>query len=249
MKGIILAGGTGSRLRPLTKVTNKHLLPVGRYPMIYWPLNSLFQCGLREIMIVSGLEHLDAIVRTLGSGADFDAHFTYRVQDRAGGIAEALGLCRQFANGGSMMVVLGDNIFLGDLAPLVEDFEAGGRVLLSESETPERFGVAELGEEGMVTRIVEKPSEPPSNWVVTGCYLYDARVFDIIEGLEPSERGELEITDVNNAYIERGEMEFRKIDFPWTDAGTFESLQRANDLAGRGKLEYVPEPDGGGSAA
>lgn len=231
MKGVILAGGTGSRLRPLTKVTNKHLLPVGRYPMIYWPLNNLFQCGIRDVMIVSGVEHLGSIVQTLGSGADFDARFTYRVQDRAGGIAEALGLCRQFANGEAIMVLLGDNIFLGDLSPYAADFESGGRVLLYESDTPERFGVAEVNGDGTVRRIVEKPADPPSDWVVTGCYMYDTRVFDIIGGLEPSDRGELEITDVNNAYIEWGEMGFRRIPFEWTDAGTFPSLQRANRLA------------------
>lgn len=248
MKGIILAGGTGSRLRPLTKVTNKHLLPVGRYPMIYWPLNSLFQCSIRDVMIVSGIEHLGAIVQTLGSGSDFGANFTYRVQDEAGGIAQALGLCRQFANGGSVMVLLGDNVFLGDLSPYVDDFDRGARVLLSESDTPERFGVAELGENGKVVRIVEKPSVPPSRWVVTGCYLYDSRVFDVIDTLEPSGRGELEITDVNNTYIERDEMTFRKVPFTWTDAGTFASLQRATQLADGYSLDSIDgdaQPCGG----
>lgn len=231
MKGIILAGGTGSRLRPLTKVTNKHLLPVGRYPMIFWPLNSLFQCGVRDIMIVSGVEHLGSVVAVLGSGREFKASFTYRTQDEAGGIAQALGMCRQFAAGENVMVVLGDNVFLGDLSPHVNGFESGARVLLSESETPERFGVAELAEGGQVVRIVEKPAEPPSRWVVTGCYLYDSRVFDIIDGLGPSARGELEITDVNNRYVEWGEMDARKLPFPWTDAGTFHSLQQANMIA------------------
>lgn len=239
MKGIILAGGTGSRLRPLTKVTNKHMLPVGRYPMIYWPLNSLFQCGIRDIMIITGVEHLDSIVRTLGSGAEFGASFTYRVQDRAGGIAEALGLCRGFAGDEPIMVLLGDNIFLGDLGPHAHGFQSGGRVLLYESDTPERFGVAEVNDDGSVSRILEKPSEPPSNWIVTGCYLYDSRVFETIEDLEPSARGELEITDVNNRYIEWGEMDCRRIDFEWTDAGTFPSLQAANRLAGGRQLSQV----------
>jgi len=231
MKGIILAGGTGSRLYPLTKVTNKHMLPVGRYPMIYWPLNNLLQCGIRDIMIVSGTEHLGSIVQTLGSGRDFGAEFTYRVQDEAGGIAQALGLCRHFAHGETMMVMLGDNVFFGDLSDYIKDFKSGGRVLLSESRHPEGYGVAQLDEKGQVERIVESPVDPPSNLVVTGCYLYDSRVFEIIEGLTPSERDELEITDVNNTYIGRGEMDFRRIPFEWTDAGTFATLREANRLA------------------
>jgi len=239
MKGVILAGGTGSRLHPLTKVTNKHLLPVGRYPMIFWPLNNLFQCGIQEIMIVTGVEHLDSIVKVLGSGKDFGAEFTYRVQDEAGGIAQALGLSRQFANSENMLVLLGDNIFLGNIAPMLEGFKSGARVLLRESATPERFGVAELGEDGKVVKIHEKPSNPPSNLVVTGCYLYDWRVFDIIHTLEPSGRGELEITDVNNAYIEHAEMTFHKVPFPWTDAGTFVSLQQANQFADGYNLDCI----------
>jgi len=238
MKGIILAGGTGSRLWPLTKVTNKHMLPVGRYPMIYWPLNNLFQCGIRDIMIVTGVEHLDSIVRTLGSGREFGARFTYRVQDEAGGIAEALGLCRDFAGDENVVVLLGDNIFFGDMSPYVTDFEGGARVLLKESEVPERFGVADLAQDGTVNAIVEKPEQPPSSWIVTGCYLYDPRVFHIIDTLEPSDRGELEITDVNNRYIEWGEMTFSKVPFDWTDAGTFESLQRANTLARGRRFQY-----------
>jgi len=241
MKGVILAGGTGSRLRPLTKVTNKHMLPVGRYPMIYWPLNSLFQCGIRRIMIVSGVEHLGAIVQTLGSGRGFGAEFTYRVQDEAGGIAEALGLCKGFAGDEPVVVLLGDNVFLGDMAPYVEGFDGGARVLLSESETPERFGVAQLGKGEEVLKILEKPPVPPSPWVVTGCYVYDSRVFGIIDALRPSGRGELEITDVNNAYIEWGEMSSRRISFPWTDAGTFPSLQQANRLAEGRTLEHIDE--------
>jgi len=240
MKGIILAGGTGSRLRPLTKVTNKHLLPVGRYPMIYWPLNSLLECGIRDIMIVSGVEHLGAIVQNLGSGAEFGAELTYRVQDEAGGIAQALGLCRQFAAGEGVMVLLGDNIFCGSLSPYVEGFASGARILLSESETPERFGVAEWDDQGRVVRIIEKPTDPPSAWVVTGCYLYDADVFDFIDTLTPSARGELEITDVNNAYIDRGAMEFRKVPFAWTDAGTFASLLRANQLVAEWGCDRAP---------
>jgi glucose-1-phosphate thymidylyltransferase len=239
MKGILLAGGTGSRLRPLTKVTNKHLLPVGRYPMIYWPLNSLMQCGIRDIMVVSGVEHLGSIVQTLGSGADLGVRFTYRVQDEAGGIAQALGLCREFAGTGPIMVVLGDNVFFGDLAPYVSDFERGARLLLCESETPERFGVVGFDDAGHIRQIVEKPSQPPSRCVVTGCYLYDNRVFDIIAMLKPSARGELEITDVNNRYVEWGEMTFQELPFAWTDAGTFRSLQQAGRLADGWRLGCI----------
>jgi glucose-1-phosphate thymidylyltransferase len=228
-KGVILAGGTGSRLYPLTKVTNKHLLPVGRYPMIYWPLNSLIQCDIRNIMVISGIEHMDSIVRVLGSGRDFGVNFTYRVQDEAGGIAQALGLCEEWVGADSMMVILGDNVFLGDLADRVAGFERGARILLSPHPAPERFGVAEVEAERVI-RVVEKPEIPPSNLVVTGCYLYDSRVFEIVRGLRPSGRGELEITDVNNAYIEMGEMTFAVLDSPWTDAGTPESLAEANRL-------------------
>lgn len=237
MRGAVLAGGTGSRLRPLTRVTNKHLLPVGRYPMIYWPLSALLRCGIRQVAIVGGLEHLGAIVQHLGSGAAFGADFTYRVQETAAGIADALGLCRHFARGEPLMVVLGDNVFLGDLAPFVEDYQTGARVFLARSDAPERFGVADI-RGGELRRIVEKPSEPSGEWVVTGCYLYDSRVFDIIDGLEPSERGELEISDVNNAYVERGEMEFRRIPFQWADAGTFPSLSRANELTRDIRLDF-----------
>ena len=238
MKGIVLAGGTGSRLYPLTKVTNKHMLPVGRYPMIYWPINNLLQCGIEDIMVVTGVEHMGSIVQTLGSGSEFGVRFTYRVQDKAGGIAEALGLCREFVGDENVLVLLGDNIFLGDISPYVEGFEDGARVFLSKSEEPERFGVAELGEDGQVLRIVEKPSEPPSDWVVTGCYLYDSHVFDIIETLHPSDRGELEITDVNNSFIESGRMSFQKINCTWTDAGTMTSYHHANNLS---KTHKIPD--------
>ncbi len=240
MKGIILAGGTGSRLYPLTKITNKHLLPVGRYPMIFWPLHSLLELGIRDIMVVSGVEHLGSIVRTLGSGHDFGGEFTYRVQDEAGGIAQALGLCRQFAEGGPVVVILGDNVFCGSLQPYIEDYESGGRVLLCESETPERFGVAVLDADGGVVEILEKPAEPPSNWVVTGCYVYDSRVFEFIDRLEPSARGELEITDVNNMYAHSGMLSSRRLPFAWTDAGTFRSLLRANELVAERELDLAP---------
>ena len=237
MKGIILAGGTGSRLYPLTKVTNKHLLPVGRYPMIYWPLKSLLECGVREIMVVTGVQHLDAIVKVLGSGRDYGAELSYRVQDEAGGIAQALGLCRGFGQNENLMVLLGDNIFLGDLSPYVAGFEFGARLLLYEHEQPERFGVARLNAEGQMVEILEKPKEPPSRLVVTGCYLYDSQVFDIIAALKPSGRGELEITDVNNAYLEHSQVSCEVLPFPWTDGGTFESLAEANRLTAGRRLD------------
>ncbi len=239
MKGIILAGGSGSRLYPLTKVTNKHLLPVGSEPMIFHPIKKLLGAGIRDVLVVTGTEHMGAVVGLLGSGRDFDCRFTYRVQDEPGGIAQALGLAADFARGGRMIVVLGDNIFEDNLNPYVDAFarqEKGARILLKEVDHPERFGVAEL-KENRLAGIIEKPEAPKSSHVVTGIYMYDTAVFDIIAGLRPSARRELEITDVNNAYISRGEMEFDVLKGWWTDAGTFESLARANALVMGGDPE------------
>ena len=230
MKGIVLAGGTGSRLLPLTKVTNKHLLPVGREPMIFHPIHKLLGAGIRDILIVTGTEHMGDVVGLLGSGHEFECDFTYTVQDRAGGIAEALGLARDFARGDKICVLLGDNIFEDELGPSVERFARqgrGARVLLKEVTDPFRFGVAEIQGDRIVG-IEEKPKQPKSNFCVTGIYMYDDRVFELVRGLKPSGRGELEITDVNNAYIARGELAFDVLDGWWTDAGTFESLARAN---------------------
>ena len=232
MKGIVLAGGTGSRLMPLTKVTNKHLLPVGHEPMIFHPIKKLLRAGIRDICIVTGTEHMGDVVGLLGSGKDFDCEFTYRVQDRAGGIAEALGLARNFARGESMCVILGDNIFQDDLGLYVERFARqghGARILLKTVEDPQRFGVAELAGDRVVS-IEEKPKSPKSNMAVTGIYMYDDRVFEIARTCKPSGRGELEITDVNNAYIARGELGFDVLEGWWSDAGTFESLAHANAL-------------------
>ena len=236
MKGVILAGGTGSRLWPLTKVTNKHLLPVGQEPMIFHPIHKLLGGGIRDICIVTGTEHMGDVVGLLGSGYDFDCEFTYRVQDRAGGIAEALGLARNFARGDTVCVILGDNIFEDELGPFVAAFEQqrgregrGARILLKKVEDAQRFGVAEL-EGDRVVGIEEKPARPRSNLAVTGIYMYDEQVFDVIRTCKPSARGELEITDVNNAYIARGELGFDVLQGWWTDAGTFESLARANEL-------------------
>lgn len=233
MKGVILAGGTGSRLYPLTKVTNKHLLPVGGKPMIYHPIEKLVQAGIEEILIVTGIEHMGDVVSLLGSGSEFGCRFTYKVQDKPGGIAQALSLGENFVHGDLLAVILGDNIFQDPITGFVEDFRnqgKGAKIILKEVPDPHRFGVAELDGDRVI-RIEEKPREPKTNWIVTGIYFYDSQVFDIVRTLKPSWRGELEITDVNNRYIERGEMTWGKLSGWWTDAGTFESLRRADELA------------------
>lgn len=235
MKGIILAGGTGSRLFPLTKVTNKHLLPVGNKPMIYYPIDRLVGAGIREILIVTGVEHMGDVVGLLGSGKDFGCQFTYRVQDEAGGIAQALGLAKHFVGGDQCVVILGDNIFEDSIAADVEKFKQqkqGARILLKQVEDPHRFGVAELRGDHVVS-IEEKPKNPKSDWAVTGIYFYDAKVFEYIQTLKPSQRGELEITDVNNHYIGSGTMTFGKFSGWWSDAGTFDSLTRVNQLVSK----------------
>ncbi len=232
MKGIILAGGSGSRLYPLTKVTNKHLLPIGKVPMIFHPIRKLLEAGITEILVVTGVEHLGHVVSLLGSGAEFNCEFTYRVQDQAGGIAQALGLARQFAAGHRIVVLLGDNIFEDPLTEYVKNFavqKSGARIILKQVEDPERFGVAELDGD-RICRIEEKPAQPRSNLAVTGVYMYDSQVFEMIRTLKPSARGELEITDVNNLYIERGELAYDIFKGWWTDAGTFESWHLANEL-------------------
>ena len=234
MKGVILAGGTGSRLLPLTKVTNKHLLPVGNKPMIYYPIGQLIQAGITEILIVTGIEHMGDVVSNLGSGKDFSCKFTYKVQDKAGGIAQALSLAENFAGNDNITVILGDNIFIHDLSTAVVEYKGGAKIFLKEVEDPERFGVADVdGDE--IASIEEKPKQPKSNYCVTGIYMYDNNVFSIIKTLKPSGRGELEITDVNNDYINKGQMSFEILDGGWTDAGTFESLRRASQLAIEGE--------------
>jgi glucose-1-phosphate thymidylyltransferase len=239
MKGVILAGGTGSRLFPLTKVTNKHLLPVGKCPMIYYPLAKLKESGITEILIVTGKEHMGEVVSLLGSGTDLGLDLTFRVQDQAGGIAQALGLAENFANGEKIVVILGDNIFEDSIRDFVTEFdrqENGAKILLKEVHDPERYGVAEL-EGAKVVSIEEKPKQPKSNWSVTGIYLYDSAVFNIIKTLKPSGRGELEITDVNNAYVKMQTLTSNKFLGWWTDAGTFSSLNHANNLIKESKLD------------
>ncbi|WP_028544008.1 sugar phosphate nucleotidyltransferase [Paenibacillus taiwanensis] len=233
MKGIILAGGTGSRLYPLTKVTNKHLLPVGKYPMIFHSVNKLKQAGIQDILIVTGKEHMGDVVNLLGSGREMGVCFTYKVQDEAGGIAQALDLAEHFVGNDQIVVILGDNVFEDDISDYVSSFQVqkdGAKILLQEVHDPQRYGVAELAGNNIVS-IEEKPKQPKSNFAVTGIYMFDSKVFDIIKTLKPSGRGELEITDVNNAYIERNELTFDVLNGWWTDAGTHASLQRANELA------------------
>lgn len=231
-KGIILAGGNGTRLRPLTQITNKHLLPIFNKPMILYPLDTLKALGIEDILIVSGGEHIGRFTEFLGDGKDFGVNLTYRVQRAAGGIAEALGLARDFASGQPVSVILGDNIFdntqLNGILDILNPEAAC--VFLKEVEDPQRFGVPVFQEE-IIVRIVEKPKNPSSNYAVTGLYCYPNEVFEAVEYLHPSERGELEITDVNNYFIEKENMRFHILDGYWSDAGTFESLLSSSNWA------------------
>ncbi len=242
MKGVILAGGMGTRLNPLTLVTNKHLLPVYDRPMIMYPIQTLLNAGVREILIVTGGEHAGDFLKLLGNGKSLgirELHYTY--QEGNGGIADALKLAEDFADGGKLIVMLGDNIIERNINKAVGDFfcqPSGAKIMLKEVDDPERFGVAVV-EEGRVAQILEKPENPPSNLAVTGVYMYDNDVFDIASTLEPSARGELEITDVNNAYIERGDLTYDVLEGWWTDAGTFESLHRAATRVAQGGANHV----------
>jgi glucose-1-phosphate thymidylyltransferase len=233
LKGIILAGGLGKRLWPLTKITNKHLLPVYDKPMIYYPLTLLVEAGIKDIILVTGGNHAGEFLRLLGDGQAFGlTHINYTYQEGEGGIAQALGLARHFAEGSKTVVVLGDNILENSIKPYVDRFrkqKSGARVLLKKVDDPERFGVATMRGD-RIAAIEEKPLKPKSDLAVTGVYMYDENVFDIVKTLKPSKRGELEITDVNNAYIKRGGLQFDVLDGWWTDSGTIESLHRANRL-------------------
>ncbi|MBW9158442.1 sugar phosphate nucleotidyltransferase [Clostridium tagluense] len=245
MKGIILAGGTGSRLYPLIKATNKHLLPVGKYPMIYYLIAKMKQADITDIMIISGKEHMGAIVNLLGSGYEYGVKYTFKIQDQPGGIAEALGLCEEFVGKDSCSVLLGDNIFEDDIYKYVKNFEKKGKgaeLLLKKVADPERYGIAEI-ENGRIISIEEKPKNPKGNYCVTGIYMYDNRVFDVIKELKPSNRGELEITDVNNWYIKDGSLTYDIMKGWWTDAGTFTSLMNANILAKDVDLDYILSRD------
>jgi glucose-1-phosphate thymidylyltransferase len=237
MKGVVLAGGTGSRLHPLTLVTNKHLLPVFDRPMIYYPIQALVNAGIEDIMIVTGGRKSGDFLSLLGNGSEFGLkHLNYTYQEGEGGIAEALGLCAHWAAGEAICVILGDNIIQYNVAKAVADFrvqEKGAKIMLKEVHDPERFGVAELDGK-QVIGIEEKPKQPASNLAVIGIYLYDGRVFEVIKQQKPSDRGELEITDVNNWYIQDGTMTYEVLPGWWTDAGTFESLHRASNLVAEG---------------
>lgn len=240
MKGVVLAGGKGSRLHPLTKITNKHLLPVFDKPMIYYPIQALVDAGIRDILIVTGGSNAGDFLRLLANGKEFGlSHLDFTYQEGEGGIAEALNLAHHFADGQKLCVILGDNIIEKPIARAVEAFRAqgqGARILLKEVDDAERFGVAEI-EGDRIVGIEEKPARPKSRYAVTGIYMYDETVFEKIKTLVPSGRGELEITDVNNAYIREGTMQFSFLDGWWTDAGTFESLLRACNLVAQSRPE------------
>lgn len=242
MKGVVLAGGTGSRLFPLTKVTNKHLLPVYDRPMIYYPIQALVNAGIRDIMLVTGGESAGDFLRLLGNGSEFGLkHLNYAYQEKPGGIAEALGLARNFVGDDKFAVILGDNIIQNNITGAVKAFQSddGAKVMLAEVENPQAYGVAEI-KDGNIVGIEEKPTEPKSDWVVIGIYLYGSDVFEIIDELEPSSRGELEITDVNNEYIRRGSMTFDYVDGWWGDCGeSIDWYLRANNLVARDGANHV----------
>lgn len=236
MKGVILAGGLGTRLNPLTRITNKHLLPVHNQPMIFYPIQTLINAGIEDIMIVTGGNSAGDFLRLLGNGKDFGLkHLNYTYQEGEGGIADALSLVEHFADRSPICVVLGDNLIEKNIRTAADEYRAqggGAKILLKKVDDPQRFGVPEIDGDKVV-RIEEKPSAPKSDYAVTGIYFYDETVFDIIKTLVPSGRGELEITDVNNHYIDRGTMTWNELDGWWTDAGTFESLLRASNLVAK----------------
>lgn len=235
MKGVILAGGKGTRLYPLTRTINKHLLPVGPEPMIYNPIRNMVACGIRDVRIVTSSEHMGQMVGALGSGSDFDLNFSYSVQDEAKGIADALRLAEHFVGNDTVLVLLGDNVFEEPLDYFVDHYHQGqqgkgARVLLVEVSDPQRFGVAALDEQNVV-EIQEKPEHPKSNYAVVGAYIFDSRAFDIIRHIKPSARGEFEITSVNNRYIELGDLQYDFVSRGrWMDTGTFESYYEANRI-------------------
>lgn len=229
MKGIILAGGNGTRLHPLTKVTNKHLLPVYNKPMIFYPIETLVKAGIQDIIIITGKEHAGSFMNLLGSGKEFNAKFSYALQDEAGGIAQAIGLAEHFVHNEPVAVILGDNIVLDDISEEVKTFKEGGKIFLKEVKDPERFGVP-VFENDKIIRIEEKPKQPKSKHAVTGVYLYDSTVFDKIRTLKPSQRGELEVTDLNNLYLQEGKLSFSFLKNQWLDAGTPDSLLEASNI-------------------
>ena len=235
MKGVLICGGSGSRLKPLTEITNKSLLPVYDKPLILFPLQVMLDGGIREIAIVTGNEHLDQIAAFLGSGSKFGCTFHYCVQEQPRGIAEALGLAESFAAGESVCAILGDNVFFDNLSDIIKNFRSGAHLFLKEVHDPKRFGVATM-DHGNITDIEEKPTHPKTNLAVTGCYLYDHDCFDYIKSMKPSPRGELEISDVSRWYARRGQAMATMLQEEWIDAGTFESLFQAAELVRKKRL-------------
>lgn len=239
MKGIVIAGGHGTRLLPLTKVVNKSLLPIGKYPLIYYPLHTLAEAGVKDIMIVSGRGHAGQFLELLGSGVELGLKLSYTLQENPGGIAQALSLCEDFADNEKVAVILGDNVYLDNFRTDIAKFKAekkGARIFLKKVPDQKRFGVPEI-EGDKIIKIEEKPTNPKSPYAVTGLYLYDHRVWGVIKTLQPSARGELEITDVNNFYVQDKTMKFSLVDGWWVDAGTFDSLLRVNMLVAKDKKE------------
>ncbi len=239
MKGILICGGTGSRLRPLTEITNKSLLPVYDKPLVLYPFGVLRKAGIEDIAVITSPEHIDQMTSFLGSGSRFGCAFAYKVQEKPGGIAHALALAEDFAEGQSVCAILGDNVFFDDLAPVIKSFKEGAHIFLKEVDDPERFGVAQIAATSRqqsavsVMSLKEKPTKPRSNFAVTGCYLYDQHCFEHIHRLTPSKRGELEITDLSAMYLQKGQLTATILQEEWVDAGTFESLFRAAELVRR----------------
>jgi len=234
IKGVVLAGGKGTRLWPITKIMSKHLLPVGTEPLIYYPIKTLRDAGIKDILMVCGAEHTDQYLRILGSGQELGVRLSYTIQQKPIGIAQGLGLARSFIEGEKVALILGDNLFGDDFKDAFQSFKKqkqGAKVVIKQVKDPHRFGVVKFDGIGKkIVNIIEKPQNPPSDWAVTGLYLYDNRVFDVIKNLKPSARGEYEITDVNNYYVNEGTMDFIKAKKFWIDAGTFDSLHEANIL-------------------
>lgn len=236
MKGIVLSGGSATRLRPCTKVTSKQLLPVYNRPMIYYPLNTLIKAGIKDILIIVAPEQAGHYLNLLGSGKDFGVKFTYEIQDKPEGLAQAFLIGQNFIDEDSVCMILGDNIFEDDFSEDIKNFKSGAKVFAKEVPDPERFGVVEFDENKKAISIEEKPQNPKSNYCVTGLYVYDNKVVDIARNLKPSPRGELEITDVNKVYLEKGELDVAMVNGAWVDAGTFDSLLEAQILA-KNKLQ------------
>ncbi len=231
MRGIILSGGSGTRLRPLTKITSKQLLPIYHRPMIYYPLNTFVKAGIKEIMIIVSPERAGDYLNLLGSGQDFGVKFTYEIQDKPEGLAQAFLIGKNFIDDDDVAMILGDNIFEDDFSEEIKNFKGGAKIFAKEVSDPERFGVVKFDENKKAEKIVEKPKEFLSNYAVTGLYIYDRRVVEAASSLKPSPRGELEITDLNNWYLEKGELEVAMVNGEWLDAGTFDSLLAAQQIA------------------